>query len=248
MPKATMPRTGMKDNSAIDEMAKAYEAMLPKEFGGALNLFVHPMAGAAAMSAIGFGVASHAFGLWMGTVAGAAEASRRVFETASEAETPVAAPRRREKPRLELVSSDGGADQAAATTRSAAAEAERATAKAAATVRKLAAESGQAARKAAADTAEKLVAPSAEPAAVATTGPTKPKAIAKPETVDDLKAISGVGPKLEQMLNKFGIWTYAQIAVLDEAEIAWLDEELGFSGRIGRDDWTGQARKLVSGQ
>lgn len=246
MPKATMPRTRMKDNSAMDEMAKAYGSMLPKEFGGALNLFAHPMASAAVMSAIGFGVASHAFGLWMGTVAGAAEASRRVFETAPEPEPPVVAPQRRQKPRLELVSSDGGSDHAAAGMRSAVAEAERATAKVVATARKRAHASAQEAREAA-DTAEELVAAAVEPAA-ATTGPLKPKSMAKPDVVDDLKAISGVGPKLEQVLNKFGIWTYAQIAALDAAEIAWLDDELGFSGRIGRDDWTGQARKLVSGQ
>jgi len=242
MPKSTMPRTRMKDNSAIDEMARAYEAMLPKEFGGAVNLFIHPMAGAAAMSAIGFGVASHAFGLWMGTMAGAAEASRRVFETASEPEPSVAAPQR-QKPRLELVSSDGGADQAAAGMRAAVAEAERATAKVVATARKRANASAKEARKAA-DTADELVAAAVEPAA-ATTGPAKPKAVARPDSVDDLKAISGVGPKLEQVLNKLGIWTYAQIAALDAAEIAWLDDELGFSGRIGRDDWTGQARKLI---
>lgn len=244
MPKSTMPRTRMKEASAIDEMARTYEAMLPKEFGGTVNLFIHPMAGAAAMSALGFGMASHAFGLWMGTIAGAAEASRRVFETASETEMPSAAPRRRQKPRLELVSSDVGADQAAATMRSAAAEAERATAKVAATARKLADESGQDARKAA-DTAEKLVAAIAEPTTTATPGPSRPKAMAKPDAVDDLKAISGIGPKLEQVLNKLGIWTYEQIAALEATEIAWLDEELGFAGRIVRDDWKGQAGKLA---
>ena len=40
---------------------------------------VHPMAGAAAVSALGLGVASHAFGVWMGAVAGAAEVSQRMF-------------------------------------------------------------------------------------------------------------------------------------------------------------------------
>jgi NADH-quinone oxidoreductase subunit E len=79
-------------------------------------------------------------------------------------------------------------------------------------------------------------------------GPTKPRPSAKPETVDDLKAISGVGPKLEQVLNKLGIWTYAQIAELARARLPGSTEELGFSGRIGRDDWTGQARKLAGGK
>ena len=245
MPKSTMPRTRMKETSAIDEMAKAYEAMLPKEFGGAMNLFIHPMAGAAAMSAIGFGVASHAFGLWMGTVAGAAEASRRAFETASETESPVAKPRAARKPRLELVTSNETARQAGAMMRTAAAEAERASAEMAATARQLADEATREARKAT-ETAERMLERAAAPQArVEGTGPSKPKAISKPASVDDLKAISGVGPKLEQVLNRLGIWTYAQIAELGESEIAWLDEELGFAGRIGRDDWTGQARRLA---
>lgn len=250
MPKSTMPRARMKDNSAIDEMARAYEAMLPKEFGGTVNLFIHPMASAAAISAIGFGVASHAFGLWMGTMAGAAEASRRVFEAGAEAEQPMAAPPPRtvEKPRLELVSSNEGAGQAAAPARPAA-RTKVVAKKVAAKPRKRADVSSDAAQKAA-DTVAKLIETAVEPAptTTTTTGPSKPKSMAKPDAVDDLKAISGVGPKLEQVLNKFGIWTYAQIAALDAGEIAWLDDELGFSGRIERDDWTGQARKLVSGQ
>ena len=62
--------------------------------------------------------------------------------------------------------------------------------------------------------------------------------------VDDLKAISGCRSEAGAGCSTiFGIWTYAQIAALDAAEIAWLDDELGFSGRIGRDDWTGQARQ-----
>jgi NADH-quinone oxidoreductase subunit E len=43
-----------------------------------------------------------------------------------------------------------------------------------------------------------------------------------------------------------GVWTYAQIAELSQAEIAWLDDELGFSGRIERDNWTGQAKVLAA--
>lgn len=246
MPKSTMPRTRMKDTSAIDEMAKAYEAMLPKEFGGALNLFIHPMAGAAAMSAIGFGVASHAFGLWMGTVAGVAEASRQILEPASESDRPAAAPKSAGgKPRLELVASDGISGQADKMMRNAAVEAERASAENAASARKIAED---ATRKAAA-TARKSAKAAAKPEATAkASGPSRPRALAKPDAVDDLKAISGVGPKLEQVLNKLGIWTYAQIAELAEGEIGWLDEELGFAGRIGRDDWTGQARKLASAE
>ena len=45
--------------------------MLPQEMASAVNLFAHPAAGAAAMSALGFGLASHAFGLWAGALSGA---------------------------------------------------------------------------------------------------------------------------------------------------------------------------------
>ena len=53
--------------------------MLPKEFTGPANLLGHPLAGAAAFSALGIGLASHAFGMWLGAVSGAAEISRRML-------------------------------------------------------------------------------------------------------------------------------------------------------------------------
>jgi NADH-quinone oxidoreductase subunit E len=62
---------------------------------------------------------------------------------------------------------------------------------------------------------------------------------------DDLKKISGVGPKLEGVLNDLGFYHYDQIAAWTEAEIAWVDARLKFKGRIQRDDWIGQAAKLA---
>jgi NADH-quinone oxidoreductase subunit E len=76
-------------------------------------------------------------------------------------------------------------------------------------------------------------------------GPRKPASIDKPEVPDDLKAISGIGPKLEQVLNGLGVWTYAQIAGWGTPEVAWVDDTLGFKGRIDRDDWIGQAASLA---
>ena len=73
----------------------------------------------------------------------------------------------------------------------------------------------------------------------------QPKAIDKPKKPDDLKLISGIGPKLETVLNGLGVWTYAQVAGLKGEEIAWLDDYLGFRGRIGRDGWLDQAAALV---
>jgi NADH-quinone oxidoreductase subunit E len=73
----------------------------------------------------------------------------------------------------------------------------------------------------------------------------QPHAIERPERPDDLKAISGIGPKLEQRLNALGIWTYRQIADWTAAEISWMDEQLSFPGRIARDAWVKQAARLA---
>lgn len=73
----------------------------------------------------------------------------------------------------------------------------------------------------------------------------KPKPLKKPDSPDDLKLISGVGPKLEGVLNSLGIWTYGQIAGWTPYEIAWVDDYLQFKGRIERDDWVAQAKKLA---
>ncbi|WBU53665.1 NADH-quinone oxidoreductase subunit NuoE [Paracoccus sp. SCSIO 75233] len=63
---------------------------------------------------------------------------------------------------------------------------------------------------------------------------------------DDLKEISGVGPVLEKLLHSLGFYHFDQVAKWDDAEIAWVDENLeGFKGRVTRDDWVGQARKII---
>lgn len=74
----------------------------------------------------------------------------------------------------------------------------------------------------------------------------KPKAITKPEIIDDLKLISGVGPKLETVLNGLGVWKFSQIAEWTPNEVAWVDDYLQFKGRIDRDEWISQARVLAA--
>ncbi|MEQ6248350.1 endonuclease [Sulfitobacter sp. HNIBRBA3233] len=64
---------------------------------------------------------------------------------------------------------------------------------------------------------------------------------------DDLKLISGVGPKLEETLNSLGIWHFEQVAAWGPEEIAWVDNRLRFKGRIQRDDWMSQAKILAEG-
>lgn len=64
---------------------------------------------------------------------------------------------------------------------------------------------------------------------------------------DDLKLISGVGPKLEQTLNGLGFWHFSQIAKWTKGDVAIVDDELSFKGRIERDDWIKQAKVLAKG-
>jgi len=75
----------------------------------------------------------------------------------------------------------------------------------------------------------------------------RPAQIEKPATVDDLRLISGVGPKIEATLNSLGIYTYAQVASWKKAERDWVDGYLNFKGRIERDDWVRQAKALAKG-
>ena len=71
---------------------------------------------------------------------------------------------------------------------------------------------------------------------------------AKAGKADDLKAISGIGPKLEQVLNGMGLKRYADIAALTDADAARIETELGLGGRIARDGWVEQARTLAKGR
>jgi len=70
-------------------------------------------------------------------------------------------------------------------------------------------------------------------------GPRKGKA-------DDLKQISGIGPKMEDLLHGMGFFHFDQIAAWTEDEIAWIEANMeGARGRATRDDWVGQARTLA---
>ena len=65
---------------------------------------------------------------------------------------------------------------------------------------------------------------------------------------DDLSRIKGLGPKLQALLPTLGLSTYAQIAALNEADLAALDGQLGpFAGRPAKDNWVEQASFLAGG-
>ncbi len=75
----------------------------------------------------------------------------------------------------------------------------------------------------------------------------RPKSIKKPKQVDDLKLISGVGPKIESILHELGIYQFSQVGSWKKAEREWVDGYLRFKGRIDRDDWIKQAKALAKG-
>ena len=63
---------------------------------------------------------------------------------------------------------------------------------------------------------------------------------------DDLKLISGIGPKIERMLHAQHIYTFEEIAAFTKADVARVDARLeSLKGRIERDGWIAQARLLA---
>ena len=78
----------------------------------------------------------------------------------------------------------------------------------------------------------------------------KPRTMKAPRKAgaDDLKMIKGVGPKMEQLLNKLGFFHFDQVAKWTPEEVSWVDQNLeGFKGRVSRDNWVEQAGVLASG-
>ncbi len=212
---------------------------IPPEIAGSLNLLAHPAAGAAAFSALSLGLASQMLGMWMGAVAGATEASRRILETLDDQSRAPADDARPAAPVARVVRPSATVT-VLADARAAAEKADR----------KRPVKRGRAAQpvaKAVTEVSAEASVPAAAPAA-GPTAPAKPAPMEKPATPDDLKAIGGVGPKLETVLNGLGIWTYGQIAAWQPAEVAWVDDYLSFKGRINRDGWVAQAAALAAGR
>lgn len=84
--------------------------------------------------------------------------------------------------------------------------------------------------------------PVAAPAAVAAA----PAVAAPAEAPDDLKRIKGVGKALERRLRELNVRTYKQIAAWTDADIERIEAGLqSIPGRIRRDRWVQQAKKLA---
>jgi predicted flap endonuclease-1-like 5' DNA nuclease len=81
-------------------------------------------------------------------------------------------------------------------------------------------------------------------------GGVRPPALSSPRDTqkqDDLKEISGIGPKIEGTLHGLGIFHFDQIASWTPANVAWVEQYLQFKGRIGREAWVKQAGQLAAG-
>lgn len=63
---------------------------------------------------------------------------------------------------------------------------------------------------------------------------------------DDLSRISGVGPKLVEKLNANGVFHFWQIAAWGPSDVAYMDDQLSFKGRIDRDEWIKQATEFAA--
>ena len=96
-------------------------------------------------------------------------------------------------------------------------------------------------------TGKKTAAPRKAAKAATRTAPAR-KGAAAAGKPDDLKRIKGVGPRIEEKLVAAGITRYAQIAEWTKKDVAEWGEKLSFAGRIEREDWVAQAKKLASGE
>ncbi len=67
-------------------------------------------------------------------------------------------------------------------------------------------------------------------------------------SADDLTKLSGVGPVLAQKLIDGGVTSFAQIAAWKKKDVEEFDEKLSFKGRIEREGWVDQAKKLAKGE
>lgn len=85
----------------------------------------------------------------------------------------------------------------------------------------------------------------AKPAATKQDGPVRLQA-ARKGGADDLKAIEGIGPAMEKLVNELGFYHFDQISNWSDADVAWVDANMKtFKGRIVRDKWVAQAKIIV---
>jgi predicted flap endonuclease-1-like 5' DNA nuclease len=76
-----------------------------------------------------------------------------------------------------------------------------------------------------------------------------PKVLAKARggKADNLTLIDGVGNAIEKRLFGLGIFHFDQIAKMNDAEATWLGNEIGFPGRVQRENWVAESKILAAG-
>lgn len=72
-----------------------------------------------------------------------------------------------------------------------------------------------------------------------------PSEPATPATPDALEDLGGLGKAMAKKLNADGITTFAQLAALDDAALAALDERLDLGGAASRNQWNVQAKAMI---
>ncbi len=73
------------------------------------------------------------------------------------------------------------------------------------------------------------------------------KGFDRPEgEAEDLTQIEGLNKTIETQMNKLGIIKLEQIANLSDDDIIILDEALGLSGKIEKDDWVTKAQEAMA--
>ncbi len=101
----------------------------------------------------------------------------------------------------------------------------------------------------AASSAGATTAAAAAPVAAASVAAQRPAGLDGPRggVADKLQEIRGIGPQMENLVHSLGFYHFDQIAAWTPAEVAWVDDNLeGFKGRVTRDRWIDQAKRLAA--
>lgn len=73
------------------------------------------------------------------------------------------------------------------------------------------------------------------------------KGFKKPKgEAEDLTQIKGIDADLAARLKQLNLYKLEQVANLSDDDIANVDEALNLDGRIEKDDWVGQAQRLIA--
>ena len=201
----------------LDRLAGAFKDM------PARDLMANPTTAMMAATAFGFGMATQMTGLFLNMMQSMAAGGAKAEGKADEPVVPAAKPEK------------------APAAAEAAPVAQPATTKAAPAPRK----AKVASKPAPAKPAPAKTAKPAKPVKTASE-PARSKPVRKLKVkLADLKLVDGIGPKVEERLKAMGVATLADIAGWSAADIERFDAELSLGGRIGRDDWVGQAKALT---